>query len=333
MQTTSLGNAYGACVMFVTMFDTIMVGLVAIIVWQIRPLFVALPFLIIICMDGTFLSSVLTKVPDGAWFTLALAALLAMFLLIWRFGKEQQWSAEAEDRFPTSHFFTTQPNGTIQLAERFGSAPITSTPGVALFFDKVGDKTPIVLSQFVLKLSALPAVKILVHLRPLDQPSVTEHRFHVTRLAMPNYYRVVVRYGYNDEIITPDLAAVICDQVAIYLTHQQAEPTALQAPLSTSADPHDMPSPPTTNPDEKARVFSRSNSHADDLKLLRAAQAQNVLYIMGKEEMKIKPLTTGYFRAVVLWIFVWVRENTRGKMASLQLPIENMVEVGFLKEI
>ena len=62
--TTRLGNAYGVCVMFVTFFDTCMVTLVAVMVWRFNPWLVALPWLVIACMDGTFLSSALTKVPD-----------------------------------------------------------------------------------------------------------------------------------------------------------------------------------------------------------------------------------------------------------------------------
>lgn len=72
--TTSLGNAYGVCVMFVTFFDTCMVTLVAILVWRIKPYFV----FIIACLDGKFLSSALTKVPDGAWFTMLLASLFIL---------------------------------------------------------------------------------------------------------------------------------------------------------------------------------------------------------------------------------------------------------------
>ena len=64
--TTALGNAYGVCVMFVTFFDTCMVTLAAIFVWKFSPFVVVLPWLTIALMDGAFLSSVLTKVPQGA---------------------------------------------------------------------------------------------------------------------------------------------------------------------------------------------------------------------------------------------------------------------------
>jgi KUP system potassium uptake protein len=80
-----------------------MVSLAALIVWKRSPYLVFFPWLIIACMDGLYLSSSLEKVPDGAWFTLVLSAVLTSILILWRFGKEQQWQAEADDRFPTSH--------------------------------------------------------------------------------------------------------------------------------------------------------------------------------------------------------------------------------------
>ncbi|ELR06182.1 hypothetical protein GMDG_07837 [Pseudogymnoascus destructans 20631-21] len=145
-------------------------------------------------MNGTYLSSALAKVPDGAWFTITLAAILASVLLVWRFGKEQQWFAEAEDRFPTSHFG----------------------------FDKAGETTPIVFSHFVLKLTAMLEVSVFFHLRPLETPLVApENRHAVSRLAIPNCYHLVVRYGYNDEIITPNLASLIAEQIRRYLIENQ----------------------------------------------------------------------------------------------------------------
>ncbi|KAI2732980.1 hypothetical protein DTO012A8_10101 [Penicillium roqueforti] len=206
--TTSLGNAYGVCVMFVTFFDTCMVSLAAMFVWRISPYIVLLPWLTVACLDGTYLSSALTKVPDGAWFTIALAAILAMLFLLWRYGKEQQWFAEAEDRVPTAHFIVSGSDGQMFLSKRYDDLPVSITPGLGIFFDKAGETTPIVFSQFVLKLTSLPEVVVFFHLRPLEQPSIApENRFTVSRLAIPNCYRLIVRYGYNDEIITPDLAS------------------------------------------------------------------------------------------------------------------------------
>lgn len=333
LQTTSLGNAYGVCVMFVTFFDTCMVSLAAMFVWRISPYIVFLPWLTIACLDGTFLSSALTKVPDGAWFTITLAAVLAMCLLLWRFGKEQQWFAEAEDRFPTSHYVTTGPDGQTRLADRYLGLPLSTTRGFGIFFDKAGETTPIVLSQFLLKLTAMPEVIVLFHLRPLEKPLVpAEDRHTVSRLAIPHCYRLVVRYGYNDEIITPDLASVIFEQIRKYLI-QNPKIDRINGSLDRRESLMNGEVGTTGNNgvlDEKRKGDTRKDE--SELAQVENAYKHKVLYIMGKEQMKIKH-GTNYARRVLLWMFLWIRDNTRTKMANLRIPTDKVIEVGFLKEI
>ena len=71
-----MGQAYGVCVILVTFITTSMVSLVAIIIWRTPLSVVLVGFLAFGSLDGMYLSSALTKVPDGAWFTLVLAVLL-----------------------------------------------------------------------------------------------------------------------------------------------------------------------------------------------------------------------------------------------------------------
>jgi KUP system potassium uptake protein len=321
--------------MFVTFFDTCMVSLAAMFVWRISPFIVFLPWLTIACLDGTYLSSALTKVPDGAWFTITLAAVLACIFLLWRFGKEQQWLAEAEDRFPTAHFVMIDPNGRMHLTERYGGTPLSSTKGFGIFFDKAGETTPIVFSQFVLKLTAMPEVVVFFHLRPLETPSVgPENRYTVSRLAIPDCYRLVVRYGYNDEIITPNLASIIFEQVRRYLVEKQTDAQTRALPARPEAiknedQDHTLDHVATSSEEKKTVDEER---YASEVAKLENAYSHKILYIMGKEQMKIKE-GTNYFRGLLLWIFLWIRDNTRPKMANLRVPTDKVIEVGFLKEI
>lgn len=68
------------------------------------------------------------------------------------------------------------------------------------------------------------------------------------------------------------------------------------------------------------------------VEILDRAYDHKVLYIIGKEQMTIVK-GTRYIRTFLLWIFLWVRDNTRNKMANLKVPKEKLIEVGFLKEI
>merc|ERR1711939_48810 len=127
---------------------SIIIWSLTIFVWRFSPYLVFFPWLIIACLDGTFLSSALTKVPDGAWFTITLAIILASIFLLWRFGKEQQWFAEAEDRFPTSHFVQIGRDNQLQLSKRFEGDRLSTIKGFGIFFDKAGETTPIIFSHF-----------------------------------------------------------------------------------------------------------------------------------------------------------------------------------------
>lgn len=351
--TTSLGNAYGVCVMFVTFFDTCMVTLVAILVWRIKPYFVLLPWLAVACLDGAFLSSALTKVPDGAWFTILLATLLACMFILWRFGKEQQWFAEAEDRYPTTHFVKTFEDGRIQLTDKFGGKALGSIEGFGIFFDKAGETTPIVFSQFIRKLVTAPEVIVFFHLRPLEIPSVAyENRYHVSRLAIPNCYRLVVRHGYMDEVITPDLASLIFEKVRNHIVTRaldregeaQTVPSATGTDVSGGKDlkhlnsklavvEKDEYAASSSDPSAKqAPTPASTSSTTARLTALERAFNHEVLYIIGKEQMKVKS-ETNFVRKLLLRAFLFIRDNTRTKIASLDVDRDRVIEVGFVKDV
>jgi len=325
--TTSLGHAYGVCVIFVTFFDTLMVTLVAILVWRFPIWIVVFPALFFATLDGLYLSSALNKVPDGAWFTLLVAGLLAGMFLLWRFGKENQWRAEAEDRFPPSSFVTKDgEEDRLRLTSRWGGDRLSPVSGLAIFFDKTGVLTPSVFTHFVSKIGALPDVSIFFHLHPVETPSVPdEERFHVSRFtSISGCYRLVARHGFMDEVVSPDLGALIYQEIRRFVVRQAAAKSAAseQDTTAASASTEDTNTPPELS-DEKI---------AAELARLDRAYAHKVLYIVGKGQMKIR-IGTSIFRRFILGTFLWIRDNSRAKIANLRLSMERVVEVGFVKEV
>jgi KUP system potassium uptake protein len=323
------------CVMFVTFFDTCMVSLAALIVWKKSPYFVFFPWLVIACMDGLYLSSSLEKVPDGAWFTLVLSAVLTSILILWRFGKEQQWQAEADDRFPTSHLVQKDAlNGSLRLTDKFGGENLSTIKGLGIFFDKAGETTPAVFTQFLAKLVAAPDVMVFFHLRPLETPSVNaEGRYTVSRLGIPNCYRLIVRHGYMDEVITPDLASLICDQIKEFITKSSSRIPIREVTYAADEESDLSKDQVSSISSDIEKDFKeRSEKATCDLEMLEKAYGQRVLYIIGKEQMKIRA-EGGIFRKLVLRAFLWMRENTRTKIANLKVPTDRVIEVGFIKEV
>ena len=303
-----------------------MVALVALLVWRWNPFLVAFGWLMFALLDGVFLSSALIKVPTGAWFTLALAFVLSSLFIIWRFGKENQWRAEAEDRIQPSRLVMKSADGSrLELTSSFGGGEISRIKGFAVFFDKIGDMTPTVFIQFLSKFAAAPEVTVFFHLRPIAVPSVpNENRYTVTRTIIPNCFRLVIRHGYTDEVITADLARLVYEQVRNFIICEGAAPV------------------PTMNFDgetvsESSSTMRNINANTAGLvatqlaELERAYNAQ-VIYIAGKNQMKIRE-GSNFMRKFFLQLFLWVRDNTRSKISNMKIPTDKLVEVGFIKEV
>lgn len=280
--TTKLGQAYGVCVVLVTFITTNMVALVALIIWRIPAPIVFVVWLVFALLDATYLSSVLTKVPNGAWFTLALAVILSLIFILWRFGKEQQWKAEASDRFPPSHMLMeddidgaekSRVRG-LKLTPAFGGHALTRMDGIGIFFDKAGasSTTPTVFVHFLQKFHATPEVFVFFHLRSLSSPTVpVEERYTITRCfvhgsgehrsAMPNCYRLVIRHGYNDEVITRDLGMLVFEQVRNYIVREASEPAIQKARIEVHEDTVDNSNTSVTESDKLPAGQARISFH------------------------------------------------------------------------
>lgn len=150
-----------------------------------------------------------------------------------------------------------------------------------------------------------------------------------------------------DEVITPDLASLVLEQVRSYLilqsntlkisknpstSNSQSTSTQVQQTSELSF----QPLPRTTYPSEGSDPEERSNTThetlAADLARLQSAFDRQVLYIIGKEQMRVKS-GTKVWRRCLLESFLWLRENTRTKVANLRVQTDRVVEVGFVKDV
>lgn len=309
-----------------------MISLVAIIIWRTPLLIVIFLFLTFGALEGAFMSSALRKVPDGAWFTLILAFILSGIFILWRWGKEQQWTAEGSERIQTHHLLqlsrpTSQESSSksaksqppkLTLTSTFGGGAISTADGLGIFFDKMGsggDTMPKVFAQFIRKFKSRPEVIVFFHMRPLSVPTVpVEERFVITRAtpSLPSSYRLTLRHGYMDDVLTPDLGSVIVEQLANFIRGAAA---------GAGIQLQNLP-----------------ESVQEELRILDKAKTAQTVYVLGKQAMRVRWdkdnfLVRRYGRAVLLQAFLWIRENSRAKLADLDMDYNNLVEVGFVNEI
>lgn len=326
--TTSLGHAYGVCVIFVTSITTCLVALVAILVWRRNMLLVFAVWLPFITLDGLYLSSALTKVPDGAWFTLMLAGILASIFILWRYGKETQWAAEAKDRLPATQLVARDAHGKERLHSAFGGGELTVIKGLGIFFDKAGEGVPAVYAQFLQKFQARPEVHVFLHLRALSTPiCAAEERYTIVPVQGIGYcFRIIARYGYNEELVTRELGSVVYNQIRRHLVG-----------VAAARAPSDGEPGAETPPELRDQRIVAA------LDALDRAYTTQTVYIAGKEQLRVVKRTgrssimevvgPAAWRRLVLGIFMFIRENTRTRVAQMKIPVDKLVEVGFVKEI
>ncbi|SMR45311.1 unnamed protein product [Zymoseptoria tritici ST99CH_3D1] len=317
--TQELGHAYGTCVILVTFITTVLVVLVAIVVWQFHPALVFAVWLPFLALGGLFLGAALTKVPDGAWFTLILAGVLVVFFTLWRFGKEKQWECESKDQVDLRDVVETGRYTTHQfLATKYGGYELTPMDGFGIFFDKFGGTTtPRVYIQWLLKFRAQLDVVVLMHIRSLSIPHVgSDEQFEVNRTSIKNVYHVTLRHGYNDHVVTADLARMVYEEVRRTMLQGMTRRVFSSAPA------------PETHPGTDISDLSISSW----LRQIDVAYASQSLYVVGKQQMRIDPQYC-VVKRLALQVFLWIRQHSRSKIEKLAVPVQDLVEIGWIGKI
>ena len=184
---------------------------------------------------------------------------------------------------------------------------------------------PTVYEEFLRKFEARAEVEVFLHFRGLIIPHVSEEeKFSVARTSLPNCYRMVVRHGYNDAVVTENLGDLVYSELRKYIIQSGAQNAPATASLSSGAEPSATNSAGTSADDQKV---------AKRLEVLDQAYAAQTVYIVGKEQLRLLRTTNNIFKWTILHMFLWIRDNTRAKVASMKIPVEKLVEVGFVKEM
>ena len=210
--------------------------------------------------------------------------------------------------------------------------------GISIFFDKAGDSVPTVYEEFLRKFEARADVEVFLHFRGLNVPHVAEEdKFSVARTGLPNCYRIIVRHGYNDVVVNENLGELVYTELRRHLIQSWTYNAPAIASLATNAETSAADSPGTMRqtsvPNGNGELTTDDRKVVKRLEALDQAYATQTLYIVGKEQLRLLKNTNNIVKRMILEIFLWIRDNTRAKVASMKIPIEKLVEVGFVKEI
>jgi KUP system potassium uptake protein len=194
-QSTRLASAYGISVVGTMLITTIMLGFLVFRVWRWNRWAAGATIGLFLLIDGSYFASNITKIPDGGWFPLAVAAVLFTVLTTWATGRRLMRERLEESALPLSVFVQSSAMSVHRVRNTavYLSASPDSIPSALLHNLKHNQ----VLHERVLILT------VWVEEVPYADP---EKRLEVHD-AGHGFYRVILHYGFMEDVDIPrDLA-------------------------------------------------------------------------------------------------------------------------------
>lgn len=189
--SSNLAAAYGIAVTGTMLIDTLLLGVLLLTAWRWNRWF-AVPLLaVFLLIDGVYFASNLTKVPDGGWFPLVVGLIGFTLLTTWSRGRKLMQERLRESALPIDVFIKS------------ASTAATRVSGTAVFMTSSPTGVPPALLHN-LKHNKVLHDRIMILTVVVDEvPFVSdEDRIETFELGS-NFYRILIRYGFMEEIDIP----------------------------------------------------------------------------------------------------------------------------------
>ncbi|HVM22539.1 MAG TPA: potassium transporter Kup [Sphingomicrobium sp.] len=197
-QTSSnLAAAYGVAVTGAMLIDTCLLTVLLFYLWKWRP-WLSIPLLaIFFTVDIAYFSANLMKVPDGGWFPLLIGLIAFTLLTTWAKGRKLMIDRMNEASLPMEIFIKS-------------AAPSAArVPGTAVFMTSAASGVPHALLHNLKHNKVLHERVILLTVRVEDVPYIAESKRLEAKDYGSGFYRVILRYGFMEEIDVPAALAQI----------------------------------------------------------------------------------------------------------------------------
>ncbi|MEY3200803.1 MAG: hypothetical protein RIR70_353 [Pseudomonadota bacterium] len=196
----NLASAYGIAVTGTAVICTVLAFLVMRNIWGWGAM--AYVFLVgMIVVDIAFFASCATKVMDGGWFPLVLAALIFIAMLTWRRGRALLAERMKADTMPLDLFITSL----------FHSPP-HHVPGTAIFMTTNPEGVPRALLHNLLHNKVLHERVVLLTVVAHDVPFVSEQDRVVIESLDYGFFKLALHYGFKDEPDVPRALALAAEK-------------------------------------------------------------------------------------------------------------------------
>ena len=195
--SSNLAAAYGIAVTGAMLIDTVLIAVVLLYLWHWNRAIAISLVVLFFFVDFSYLSANLLKVPAGGWFPLLVGAIAFTFLTTWAKGRNLMIARMNEASLPMEIFIKS-------------AAPSAArVPGTAVFMTSAASGVPHALLHNLKHNKVLHERVILLTVRIEDVPYVAEEKRIETRDYGAGFYRVVLRFGFMEEIDVPAALAQV----------------------------------------------------------------------------------------------------------------------------
>jgi len=194
--SSDLAAAYGIAVTGTMFITACMIGVLAWSVWRWNRWLAGGVTAIFLIIDGAYFASNLTKVPDGGWFPLVVAAVTFTLLTTWATGRSLMRARLQEGAMPVDLFIRS-------------TEAVQRVRGTAVFMSASANGVPPALLHNVKHNRVLHERNVLLTVAISDVPYVDEASRAETAELGPSFCRLTLHYGFMQEIDVPrDIASV-----------------------------------------------------------------------------------------------------------------------------
>ena len=195
--SSNLAAAYGIAVTGAMLIDGVLISVVFFSLWK-WPAWKAVPLLVIFfTIDILYFGANLLKVPDGGWFPLLIGAIAFTLLTTWAKGRKLMIDRMAEAALP------------IEVFIKSAATSATRVPGTAVFMTTSMSGVPHALLHNLKHNKVLHERVMLLTVRIEDVPFVIGGSRIETKDYGAGFYRIIVRYGFMEEIDVPAALAQV----------------------------------------------------------------------------------------------------------------------------
>src|SRR5205085_901850 len=195
--STRLASAYGIAVTGTMLITTAMLAFLVFQVWCWNRLLATATIGLFLIVDSIFFASNITKIADGGWFPLLVAAVTFTVLTTWGKGRQLMRDRLSEAALPLPVFIKSV------------AKSVHRVRGTSVFLSTSAEVVPAALLHNLKHNQVLHERVLILNVKVEEVPHIPPEKRVEIHEAGEGFYRVILHYGFMQEVDIPrDLAGI-----------------------------------------------------------------------------------------------------------------------------